>query len=116
MTATSVGIRMKSYHGRYDLCRYSYDPGATRTEPWRPWLVRFVVHRTEVIPVSPLFIGGDTRICTGGFISHAASSLPIDSTARWANGWTLWNRVANHNSLTRKSEAAPTGFEPVSPP
>jgi hypothetical protein len=40
----------------------------------------------QVITVSPLFIGEDTRISTTSFISQVRGSVPIDSAVRWTNG------------------------------
>jgi hypothetical protein len=66
--------------------------------------------------LSPLFMSGDIEIGTAYVISDSSLALFIDSPVSWSNGWAKGNQATRQNSLTRENEAAPTGFEPVSPP
>jgi hypothetical protein len=116
MTAESLGMRMKSYYDGGHLCRISYHPRARIAHALADGWSEFVAPQA-IQPVATLhrWRHGDQH---GPVTSPLrAFSLPINSRARWATGWTEWNRTTRRNPLTRKAhKAAPTGFEPVSPP
>jgi hypothetical protein len=115
MTAESVGMRMKSYYDRGHLCRISYHP--------RPRialaLADAVVGFEELPVIQPVATLCRRRHRYWHCLFHQrlfARCVHRDPGKDGQMDGQSGIEILARSSLTRKSEAAPTGFEPVSPP